>query len=52
VKLAGERREQAERTAAARNYGAATKSLQEGTDSLQRALAASGLSVPQTMAPQ
>ena len=52
VKLAGERREQAERAVAARNYGAATKSLQEGTDSLQRALAASGLSVPQTMAPQ
>ena len=52
VKLAGERREQAERAVAARNYGAATKSLQEGTDSLQRALTAAGLSVPQTMAPQ
>jgi hypothetical protein len=52
VKLAGERRERAERMAAARNYGAATKSLQEATDSLQRALSAAGLSVPQTMATQ
>ena len=52
VKLASEGRERAERMAVARNYGAATRSLQEGTDSLQRALSAAGLSVPQTMATQ
>ena len=45
-------REQAQKLAAARDLKAAVRSLQDGTEALQRALQAAGLVVPQTMGQQ
>jgi hypothetical protein len=45
-------RERAQKQAAASDYANGVKSLLEGTDSLQRALQAAGLVVPQTMGSQ
>jgi len=48
----GSLREQAQKQAAAHNLKAAVRSLQDGTEALQRALQAAGLVVPQTMGQQ
>jgi hypothetical protein len=51
VKQSRSLRERAESQAAASDHASAIQSMVEGTDVLQRALQASGLTVPQTMGP-